>query len=241
MVSFAGHAVQEIESDAATVWTEATTLRWLKGWDRVLVTEAPISGAKFLLVDDRFRVPCQWTKVIAFQELEWRGEDGSEGRVSLEERNDVTVVTYASISVPKAAADKIFSGLAKTFAKGKAQSGSDKDAADELSFLARRVKRRRAGNPIDDLAPRLMLQMCEFGARALDTDVTPTFDTDGQLRLEPEEKVLWSGPATPSAEAAQAASGREQFETLWRSPEHADLTLTRISTQLVRRKVQANS
>jgi hypothetical protein len=41
MVSLAGHAVHEIEADAATVWMEATTLRWLKGWDNVLVTEAP--------------------------------------------------------------------------------------------------------------------------------------------------------------------------------------------------------
>jgi hypothetical protein len=226
MVRFAGNAIQEIESDAATVWAETTTLRWLKGWDRVLVTEAPVPGGTFLLVEDRFGVSCQWTKVEPCQELQWCGDDGSEGRVSLENRGNVTVVTYASISVPRAAVDKIFGGLAKTFAKGMAQSESNKDAADELRSLARRVARRRSGSPFDDSAPRFMLEMCEFGAGAVDADITPMFDADGRLRLESDETVLWCGQATPSAEAAQAAGGKEQFETLWRSPEPADVTLT---------------
>ena len=44
--------------------------------------------------------------------------------------------------------------------------------------------------------------------------------------LEPGETALWTGTATLAAETAQAAGGREQFKTLWKSDEKAAVTLT---------------
>jgi len=40
------------------------------------------------------------------------------------------------------------------------------------------------------------------------------------------ETVLWTGTAAPAAEAAQAAGGRQQFTTLWKSAKKAAVTLT---------------
>ena len=54
-------------------------------------------------------------------------------------------------------------------------------------------------------------------------DTIPAFDAEGQLVLATAEAVLWTGTATL---AAQAAGGREQFTTLWKSPEKAAVTLT---------------
>ena len=54
----------------------------------------------------------------------------------------------------------------------------------------------------------------------------PVFTADGQLVLAPGEKILWRGQATPVAEAAQGASGHEQWAPLWVAPEPADVTLT---------------
>jgi hypothetical protein len=138
----------------------------------------------------------------------------------------VTWADYHAVYVPKAAVDKIASGLIGTFARGKAQRETDKDAASELSRLARRVRLHAEGRPVDDLAPRFMLDLCDFGTGTLDPGTIPAFDTQGGLILEPGETVLWTGTATPAADSAQAAGGREQFTTMWKSTKKGVVTLT---------------
>jgi hypothetical protein len=85
---------------------------------------------------------------------------------------------------------------------------------------------RADGKPVEDRAPRFMLGLCEFGAGTSDPDTVPAFDAEGQLVMAAGEAVLWTGSATPAAEAAQAAGGREQFTTLWKSSAKAAVTLT---------------
>jgi hypothetical protein len=82
------------------------------------------------------------------------------------------------------------------------------------------------GKPAEDRVPRFMLGLCEFGAGTSDPDTVPAFNAEGQLVMAAGEAVLWTGTATPAAEAAQAAGGREQFTTLWKSSEKAAVTLT---------------
>lgn len=86
--------------------------------------------------------------------------------------------------------------------------------------------RRAHGKPVDDRAPRFMMDLCDFGAGTSDPDTVPAFNAEGQLVMAAGEAVLWTGTATPAAEAAQAAGGREQFTTLWKSPGRAAVTLT---------------
>ena len=87
-------------------------------------------------------------------------------------------------------------------------------------------RRLTDGKPVDDRAPRFMLSLCDFGAGTSDPDTVPVFTAEGQLVMAPGEAALWTGTATPAAEAAQAAGGREQFTTLWKSPKKAAVTLT---------------
>lgn len=212
--------------DAHTSWLEACTLGWLKGYDKVMLTEPAKVGVTFTLVDDHWRTTCRFTRVDPPVALCWVGEDGSSGSLEFEPRGATTRVSYHAVSVPKAAVDKVVAGLIGAFARSKMQREIDKDAADELRYLARRVKLRVDGKPIDDRIPRFMLDMCDFGAGTLDPGTIPMFDTQGQLLLEPREAVLWTGTATLAAEEAQAAAGREQFKTLWKSDEKAAVTLT---------------
>jgi hypothetical protein len=86
--------------------------------------------------------------------------------------------------------------------------------------------RRADGNPADDRAPRFMLDLCDFGAGTSDPDTVPAFNAEGQLVREAWYAVLRTGTANPAAEAAQAAGGREQFTTLWKSLKKAAVTLT---------------
>jgi hypothetical protein len=86
--------------------------------------------------------------------------------------------------------------------------------------------RRADGKPVDDRAPRFMMDLCDFGAGTSDPDTVPAFNAEGQLVMAAGEAVLGTGTAIPVAEAAQAAGGREQFTTLWQSPKRAAVTLT---------------
>jgi len=82
------------------------------------------------------------------------------------------------------------------------------------------------GKPVGSRAPKLMLDLYDFGAGASDPGTVPAFDAEGQLVMAAGETVLWTGTATPAAEAAQAAGGREQFTLLWKSAKEAAVTLT---------------
>ena len=225
-MKFAGHATGEMPGDAHTSWLEAATLGWLKGYDKVMLTEPPKVGTTFTLVEDHWRITCRFTRVEPPVALCWEGEDGSSGTLEFEPRGATTRVSYHAVYVPKAAANKVAAGLIGAFARSKAQRETDKDAASELRHLARRVKLRVDGKPIDDRTPRFMLDMCDFGAGTLDPCTIPMYDAQGQLLLEPGETALWTGTATLAAENAQAAGGREQFKTMWKSDEKAAVTLT---------------
>ena len=225
-MKFAGHATGEMPGDAHTSWLEAATLGWLKGYDKVMLTEPPKVGTTFTLVEDHWRTTCRFTRVDPPVALCWEGEDGSSGTLEFEPRGAMTRVSYHAVYVPKAAADKVAAGLIGAFARSKAQRETDKDAAGELRHLARRVKLRVDGKPIDGRVPRFMLDMCDFGTGTLDPCTIPMFEAQGQLLLEPGETALWAGTATLAAENAQAAGGREQFKTMWKSDEKAAVTLT---------------
>jgi hypothetical protein len=225
-MKFTGHASGELPGDVHTSWLEASTLGWLKGYDKVILTEPPQAAATFTLVEDNHRVACRFTRADSPLALCWEGDDGSSGSLALESRGETTWADYHAVYVPKATADKVAAGLIGAFARGKAQRETDNDAASELSLLARRVKRRAGGRPADDRAPRSMLELCCFGAGTPDAGTVPVFDAQGQLVMAPGETVLWTGTATPAAEAAQAAGGREQFAALWKSVKKAAITLT---------------
>jgi hypothetical protein len=225
-MKFAGHASAQMPADARTAWLDATTLGWLKGYDKVIVAQPPQAGAYFTLVQDGHRVTCRFTRADAPLALCWEGDDGSSGSLTFESRGQATWADYHAVYVPKVAADKIAAGLISAFARGKAQRETDNDAASELSRLARRVKLRAGGRPVDDRAPRLMLDLCDFGAGTPDPSTIPAFDPHGQLIMAAGETVLWAGTATPAAEAAQLAGGRERFTTLWKSTKKAAVTLT---------------
>jgi CHAT domain-containing protein/tetratricopeptide (TPR) repeat protein len=132
-----------------------------------------------------------------------------------------TMVKFAGHA--SAATHKVAAVLISAFARVKAQRETDKDAASELSRLARPVKPHKI---VDYRAPRFMLDLCDFGYSTPDPDSIPVFDVRGQLVMAPRESVLWTGTATPAAEEAQAAGGREQFTTLWKSTKKAAITLT---------------
>ena len=128
--------------------------------------------------------------------------------------------------MPKATLDKVAAGMISAFAHGKARRETDKDAASELRNLARRVKLRTGGKPIDNRRPRFMLDMCDFGSGTLDPCTMPMFDPQGQLLLEHGETALWTGAGTAAAEAGQTYNGQEQFTTMWQTNERATFTLT---------------
>lgn len=225
-MKFSGHAIAELPGDAQMSWLEASTLGWLKGYDKVTLTEPPQVGAAFTLIDGNKRTTCRFTRVEPPRALSWEGADGSSGSLEFEPLGNATRATYHAVYVPKAASDKVAAGLIGAFARGKAQRETDKDAGDELRNLTRRVKLRQAGKPVDHQAPRFMLDLCDFGAVTPDPATIPAFDAQGQLLLAPGEQVLWTGAATLAAETAQGARGQEQFTALWRSSEKAALTLT---------------
>lgn len=226
MVKFAGQASAELPGDAQAAWLEACTLGWLKGNDKVIFTGAPQAGTTFVLIADNRRITCRFTRVDPPHALGWEGDDGSSGTLELEPRGDATRATYHAVYVPRAAADKVAAGLIGAFARDKAKRETDNDAADELSWLARRVRRRAEGKPAGARAPSMMLELCDFGLATSDPATVPAFDAQGHLELEAAETVLWTGTATPAAEDAQAAGGREQFTTLWKSSRTAAITLT---------------
>lgn len=223
---FSGHAIAELPGDVQVSWLEASTLGWLKGYDKVALTGPPQVGATFALIDGSKRITCRFTRVEPPRVLCWEGADGSSGSLEFEPLGNATRATYHAVYVPIAAVDKVAAGLIGAFARGKAQRETDNDASGELRRLARRVKLRRAGEPVDHQAPRFMLDLCEFGAATPDPATIPAFDTQGRLLMAPAEQVLWTGAATLAAETAQGARGQEQFTALWRSTEKAALILT---------------
>ncbi len=221
-----GHASAEMPADTHTSWLEAAALGWLKGYEKVITTEPPQAGAAFTLVEDGRRITCRFTRAEPGRALCWEGDDGSSGALEFEPRGATAWANYQAVYVPKGAADKVAVGLIGAFARGKAQRETDNDAASELRRLAGRIKRRADGKPVDDRAPRFMLDFCDFGAGTPDPSTIPVFSVQGALVMAPGETVLWTGTATPAAEAAQAAGGREQFTTLWKSSKKAAVTLT---------------
>lgn len=225
-MKFAGHASAEMPADARTSWLEAATLGWLKGHDKVILAGPAQAGASFTLVEDKHCITCRFTRADPPLALCWEGNDGSSGSLQFESRGDTTWASYHAVYVPRAAADKVAAGLIGAFARGKAQRETDNDAASELSRLARQVKRRAEGKPVDHRVPRSMLDLCDFGAGTPDPGTIPAFDAQGQLIMAAGETVVWAGTATPAAESAQAAGGREQFTTLWKSAKTAAITLT---------------
>ena len=225
-MKFTGHAILEMPGNVDASWLEACTLRWLKGYDEVMLTEFPRAGGTFALVEERWRTTCRFTRVEPSGALCWEGADGSSASLELEPRGDKTLVKYRAVYVPRAALDKVAAGLISAFAHGKARRETDKDAASELRILARRVKLRTDGKPIDNRRPRFMLDMCDFGSGTLDPSTMPMFDPLGQLLLEHGETVLWAGTGTAAAEAGQAYNGRERFTTMWQTNEMAAFTLT---------------
>jgi Polyketide cyclase / dehydrase and lipid transport len=225
-LKFSGHAFAELPGDAQKSWLEASTLGWLKGYDKVLLTGSPQVGATFTLVDGRVSTTCRFTRVEPPRALSWEGTDGTAGSLEFEPLGGTTRVTYHAVYVPKAGTDKLAAGLIGALARGKAQRETDKDAADELRNLSRRVKLRVSGRPVDGHAPRFMLDFCDFAAESSDLATIPAFDESGRLRLARGEQVLWTGTAILAAESAQAARGQEQFTALWSSREKAFLALT---------------
>jgi hypothetical protein len=225
-MKFSGYAFAEVPGDAHVAWLEASTLGWLKGYDKVMLTDPPKVGAAFSLVDGRTSTTCRFTRVEPPRALSWEGANGSGGSLEFEPSGSATRVTYRAVYVPTAGVDKLAAGMISAVARGKARRETDKDAADELRNLSRRVKLRLAGKPIDGLAPRFMFDLCDFGAGSPDPDTIPAFSEHGQLLLAAGEQVLWTGAATLAAESAQAARGQEQFTSLWLSREKASLTLT---------------
>jgi hypothetical protein len=224
MVKFAGHASAEMPGDAQTSWLEASTLGWLKG--ELILTGLPRVGAVFTRVKDGHRITCHFTRAEPARALCWEGDDGSSGRLEFETRGETTWASYHAVYVRTAAADKVATVLISVFARGKAQREADKDAASELGRLGRLVKLRTGRKLVDDRAPRFMLDLCVFGAVTPDSASIPVFDAKGQLVMAPGESLLWTGRATPAAEEAQTAGGREQFTTLWKSTKKAAITLT---------------
>ncbi len=225
-MKFSGHASADLPGDAQTSWLAASTLGWLKGYDKVLLTEPPRVGGVFTLVDDRTSISCRFTRVEPPHTLSWEGADGTAGSLQFQPSGNATRVSYHAVYVPKAGADKLAAGVISALARGRAQRETDKDAADELRNLSRRVRLHAAGKPIDSRAPRFMLDLCDFGADSIDPATIPAFDAQGRLLLAPGEQVLWTGAAILAAESAQAARGHEQFAALWTSKEKASLTLT---------------
>jgi hypothetical protein len=74
---------------------------------------------------------------------------------------------------------------------------------------------------------RQMAAVCQFGWASADPDSLPEFDTAGEFRLDTGEMVLATTTAVVVSTAAKGASGREQFETLWRSDDTGvDVVLT---------------
>jgi hypothetical protein len=73
-----------------------------------------------------------------------------------------------------------------------------------------------------------MVAVCPFGAPSPDHETVPDYDQTGALVIEPSEQVLWRGSAAAViTTAAVAASGREQFQTIWSTAGvTAELTLT---------------
>jgi hypothetical protein len=154
-VKFTGHAILEMPGNADASWVEACTLRWLKGHDEVILTEAPRVGVTFTVVEDRLRTACRFTRVEPPIALSWEGADGSSAALEFQPQGDRTLVEYRAVYVPKHAFDKVAAGLISVFAHDKAQRETDNDAASELRNLARRVKLRTAGKPINDQRPRM--------------------------------------------------------------------------------------
>ncbi|QCO97308.1 hypothetical protein FCN77_05740 [Arthrobacter sp. 24S4-2] len=227
MYSMSGQASREIDGDIANVWAEAITLQWLNGWDSVLISDPPAPGGDFWLIDDGHRIRCKWTRVVPQRILEWLGDNGEAGRLSLRDAGQRTSVSYDAVYVAQAVADSAIAGFLNIVARGKMQRDSNNHANNELNSLSFRVARRLKGNPVDDNAGRRMLEICEFGMQTTDPDVVPLLDAEGRLILADDEQVVWSGDATTAAaEDATAAAGREQWRTLWDSPETAHLTLT---------------
>jgi hypothetical protein len=151
MVTFAAHAIQDIGSDANTIWAEAITLQWLRGWDSILVTEPPRVGGEFQMIEEGTPIAGRWTRVEYPTVLAWAGADGSSAELALDEQHNAsrptTTARYNEISAPSAMADKVMGGLYKTFAPGRARRESDKFAAGELCNLDTRIQRRASGDP----------------------------------------------------------------------------------------------
>jgi hypothetical protein len=124
--------------------------------------------------------------------------------------------------------DQVFS-LVFTLVPGRAKRLSDEECARDLRVLevvsTRRAKGLRIFGHLQ--IARQMAALCQLGWASADPDSLPEFDNAGKLKLDPGETVLATTTAVVVSTAAKGASGREQFETLWRSDDNgADVVLT---------------
>jgi hypothetical protein len=151
MVTFDAHAIHDFGYDANTIWAEAVTLQWLRGWDSILVTEPPRVGGEFQMIEKGTPIAGRWSRVEYPTVLAWTGTDGSSAELTLDEQHNASGPTttgrYNEISKPSAGADKVMGSLYKAFAPGRARRESDKFAAGQLSNLDTRVQRRASGDP----------------------------------------------------------------------------------------------
>jgi len=100
-VKFAGHARAEMPADAQTSWLEAATLGWLKGYEKVILTEPPQAGATFSLVEDNRRITCRFTRAEPGRALCWEGDDCSSGSVEFQPQGRTTWADYDAVYVPR--------------------------------------------------------------------------------------------------------------------------------------------
>ena len=230
---FKGQAELTIAAAVTVVWQEAVLLGWVRAWDEVLLQGPPGLRSTFTVTDElrsfngRFTTfdPPDGTGSPA--SLAWSVDDGSSGNLFLMPSGTQSRATWTGVFVPHGL-DQIFS-LVFTLVPGRAKRMSDEDCAKDLRVLERATARRAEGRRIFGhlLMARQMAALCQFGWASADPDSLPEFDDAGELRLDPDETVLSTTTAVVVSTAAKLASGREQFETLWRSDDNrADVVLT---------------
>jgi hypothetical protein len=215
------------------VWQEAVLLNWVRDWDEVLLQGPPGPRSTFTVTDElrsfngRFTTFDPPAGTGSPASLAWSVDDGSSGTLFLVPTGTQTRATFTGVSVPHGL-DQIFS-LIFTLVPGRAKRMSDEESAKDLRVLELAAARRARGRRIFGhlLMARQMAALCQFGWTSADPDSLPEFNDAGELRLDPGETVLATTAAVVVSTAAKGASGREQFETLWRSDDNkADVALT---------------
>lgn len=230
---FTGQAQLTIDAPINAVWQEAVGLEWLRDWDGVEFAGPPGLHSTFTLHDELRTFPGRFTTFEApmgggsTASLAWQVDDGGAGVLRLRSAGAQTRATWAGTSVPHGL-DQLFS-LTISLIPGRAKRLSDEECAKDLRVLARLAGLRATGRRIVErgIMARQMAAECQFGGPSADPDSLPELDGAGDVRFEPEERVLATSSAIVVTTAAKAASGREKFQVLWRSHDAgADVVLT---------------